>query len=340
MDRKADRMTAEADRTGSRSAAEKELRACRLCPRACGVNRLAGETGYCGMSAEIRAARAALHFWEEPCISGYGECRPAGMPSAGAPEKNDRRRGSGTVFFSGCNLRCVYCQNREIAAGKAGRVITGERLAGIFLELQEQGACNINLVTPTPYIPQIAEALRTARAEGLAIPAVCNCGGYESVHALQLLDGLVDVYLTDFKYMDAEAARLYSAAPDYPLAAAAALAEMMRQAPKAEFDGAGVMTKGVIVRHLLLPGQVKDACAVTDYVFDTYGDAVWLSLMRQYTPMSGVGDQYPGLDRAVTGREYYRWLAHVMDRGISNCFIQDRGTAQESFIPPFDGEGL
>ncbi len=354
MKLKTDRPAAKADRDGAGrpeisgqaagrherlSACDAELRACRLCPRACGANRLKGETGYCGMTAEIRAARAALHFWEEPCISGYGEGSPQDILSAGLPESR-QRKGSGTVFFSGCNLRCVYCQNREIAAGKAGREITQERLAEIFLELQEQGACNINLVTPTPYIPQIAGVLGKARASGLGIPVVCNCGGYESVRALQLLEGLVDIYLTDFKYLDPEAACQYSAAPDYPSAARAALEEMVRQAPHAVFNADGLMTAGVIVRHLLLPGRVRDACAVADYVYDTYGDAVWLSLMRQYTPMKGAAEQYPELGRTVTAREYSRWVRHVTDRGISNCFIQERGTARESFIPPFDGEGL
>lgn len=344
MDQRADRQEAGCPSPGDQSSAETELRACRLCPRECGADRLRGETGFCGMTAAVTAARAALHYWEEPCISGYpgederlhcgtGQERPV-LPDAA------RCRGSGAVFFSGCNLRCVYCQNREIASGKAGEEITAERLAEIFLELQEQKACNINLVTPTPWIPQIAEAVRTARSRGLAVPVVFNCGGYESVRALRLLEGVVDVYLTDFKYMDPETARLYSAAPDYPKAAAAALGEMMRQAPEPVFDADGIMTKGVIVRHLLLPGHVRDACAVTDYVYDTCGDRVWLSLLRQYTPMSGVGERYPGLARPVTTREYNRWVAHVTERGIRNCFIQERGTEKESFIPAFDGEGI
>ena len=309
---------------------EQEMRSCRLCPRECGANRLHGEKGFCGMTARVMAARAALHFWEEPCISGY---RDTGGALSGA-------YGSGTVFFTGCNLRCVYCQNSEIAAGRAGHEVSIPRLAEIFLELQEKGACNINLVTPTPFIPQIAEAVRMSRESGLRLPIVCNCGGYESVHALRLLDGIVDVYLTDFKYMDAEAAGRYSAAPDYPEAAKAALQEMVRQVPAAAFDSRGVMTRGVIVRHLLLPGMVRNAREVVRYLRETYGDTLWVSLMRQYTPMKGIDRMYPELGRRVTAREYRKMVDYALDLGLTNCFIQDSGTAQESFIPAFNGEGL
>ena len=212
---------------------------CMLCPRECGVNRKNGETGVCGQTAAIKAARAALHMWEEPCISG--------------------QNGSGTVFFSGCNLGCVFCQNHNIATGKAGIEISTERLAEIFLELQEKGANNINLVTAGHFLPQVAVALEMAKEQGLHIPVVYNSSGYEKAKTLKMLDGLVDIYLPDFKYMDAVLAKKYSHAQDYPEIAKEALSEMVRQVGEAEFDSRGMMKKGVIVRQLLLPGHVKDA---------------------------------------------------------------------------------
>ena len=226
---------------------------CTLCPRSCGADRAAGQKGYCGVGGtKIKAARAALHMWEEPCISGS--------------------QGSGTVFFSGCPLRCVYCQNRDIARAGAGKEITVERLSEIFLELQEKGAANINLVTPTHYTPEIVKAVAEARDGGLTLPIVYNCGGYEKPETLRTLEGIVDIYLTDFKYMDAEAARRYSHAPDYPEIAKEALGEMVRQQPEPVFDEKGMMKKGVIVRHLLLPGHLKNAEAVVKYVYETYGN--------------------------------------------------------------------
>lgn len=319
---------------------EQEMSSCTLCPRRCGVNRLEGQTGFCGMTAEIMAARAALHFWEEPCISGrpdYADARQPGMPEKAG---RDRKYGSGAVFFSGCNLRCAYCQNGIIAEGRSGRIITPERLAEIFLELQNKGACNINLVTPDPFIPQIAAAVFSAREKGLSLPVVFNCGGYESVDALRMLEGIVDVFLTDFKYMNEELAARYSKAPDYPDAAKAALDEMVRQIPETVFDGDGNMIRGVIVRHLLLPGNVRNAKAVAEYVYSRYGSKVWLSMMRQFTPVNGVEERFPELGRRVTGREYGRLLDYLTDMGVENCYIQDGGTAAESFIPAFDGEGV
>lgn len=292
---------------------------CTLCPRLCGVRREEGQTGACHVTARIRCARAALHMWEEPCISG--------------------ERGSGAVFFSGCPLGCVYCQNRPIARGEAGMEITVERLAEIFLELQHKGAHNINLVTPTHYTPQIVEAVGQARSRGLGLPIVYNCSGYERAETLALLRDTVDIYLTDFKYMDEEAAARYSHAPDYPRIAKAALAEMFRQTGSAVFDEAGMMTRGVIVRHLLLPGRLRNAKAVIRHVYETYGDDVYLSLMNQYTPMSGM-EKYPELNRRVTRREYERLLDWTLELGVENAFIQEGETAEESFIPAFDGEGV
>ena len=293
---------------------------CTLCPRSCGADRAAGQKGYCGVGGtKIKAARAALHMWEEPCISGS--------------------QGSGTVFFSGCPLRCVYCQNRDIARAGAGKEITVERLSEIFLELQEKGAANINLVTPTHYTPEIVKAVAEARDGGLTLPIVYNCGGYEKPETLRTLEGIVDIYLTDFKYMDAEAARRYSHAPDYPEIAKEALGEMVRQQPEPVFDEKGMMKKGVIVRHLLLPGHLKNAEAVVKYVYETYGNRVYLSLMNQYTPLPGM-EKWPEINRKVTRREYDRLLDYAVELRVENGFIQEGRTAEESFIPAFDCEGI
>ncbi len=293
---------------------------CTLCPRECNIDRTGGKNGFCGVPAgEIKAARAALHMWEEPCISG--------------------EEGSGTVFFSGCTLRCVYCQNYDIARANTGKSITKERLAEIFLELQEKGANNINLVTPTHYTPEIVWAVKAARTQGLRLPIVYNCSGYEKVETLQMLEGIVDIYLTDFKYMDAEMAEKYSKAADYPEVAKRALEEMVRQIPKAQFDERDMMTKGIIVRHLLLPGYMENAKAVVKYVYETYEDEVFLSLMNQYTPLPQV-EQYPEINRKVTEEEYEELVDYAIEIGVESGFIQEGETAEESFIPAFDYEGI
>ena len=242
------------------------------------------------------------------------------------------------MFFSGCPLRCVYCQNYALAHAKQGELITTERLSDIFLELQGKGAANINLVTPTHYTPQIIEAIQKARVKGLQLPIVYNCSGYEKVETLQMLDGFVDIYLTDFKYMEIEPAKRYSKAPDYPEVAKAALNEMVRQCSEAEFDFSGMMQKGVIVRHLLLPGHLKNAKSVVQYVYETYGDRVYLSLMNQYTPLPQVKD-YPEIYRKVTETEYGQLIDYAINLGVENGFIQEGETAEESFIPAFDNEG-
>lgn len=294
---------------------------CNLCPRQCGADRENGKSGICGVSGKnMLAARAALHFWEEPCISG--------------------EKGSGTVFFSGCPLRCVYCQNYQIASTEVGMEISEERLKDIFLELQEKGAHNINLVTPTHYTPEIIRAIGKAKEQGLRLPIVYNCSGYEKVEILKTLKGIVDIYLTDFKYMEKEAAVRYSKAPDYPEIARAALKEMMDQTGEAKFDENGIMQSGVIVRHLLLPGHVRNARAVVKYVYETYGNQLYLSLMNQYTPLPQVKKEFPELDRRVTEREYQRLISYALELGIENAFIQDGKTAEESFIPMFDYEGI
>lgn len=297
-----------------------KLKKCNLCPRNCGADRVSGQAGVCGAAGDgILAARAALHMWEEPCISG--------------------ENGSGAVFFSGCPLRCIYCQNYHIAHVDVKKQITRERLAEIFLELQDQKAANINLVTPTHYTPEIVWAVTRARQQGLTIPVVYNCSGYEKAETLKLLEGIADVYLTDFKYMESELAARFSKAPDYPEVAKAALAEMVRQTGPAEFDEHGMMKKGVIVRHLLLPNHVKNGKRVVKYVYETYGDLVWLSLMNQYTPLPQVKD-IPELNRRVTKREYEKLIGYTLALGVTHGFIQDGKTAKESFIPVFDYEGL
>lgn len=291
---------------------------CSLCPRMCNIDREV-TTGYCGVKQTLRVARAALHFWEEPCISG--------------------EEGSGAVFFTGCNLRCVFCQNYQIARAEQGKEITVERLSEIFLELQEKKANNINLVTATHYVPQVVEALKLAKSQGLHIPVVYNCGGYETVETLKLLEGLVDIYLPDFKYVDSERAKRYSHAENYPEAAKTALAEMVRQQPRAEFDERGMMKKGVIVRHLMLPGGIKDSKAVVKYLYETYGNQIFVSLMNQYTPLPHVTD-YPEINRKLKKFEYDRLVDYAIALGVENGFIQEGETAEESFIPAFTNEGV
>lgn len=292
---------------------------CRLCPRECGVDRLNGEIGFCGKTAELSLARAALHMWEEPCISG--------------------EEGSGTVFFSGCCLRCVYCQNREIAIGDSGKTVSPQRLEEIFFELQAQGANNINLVTPTHYLPHIVSALRSAKNKGLKIPVVYNTGGYEKPESIRLLDGLVDIYLPDFKYFSAELGETLSFASDYTDHAMSSLDEMVRQVGKPVFDDRGMMKKGVIVRHLVLPEQVEDSKKVLKYLYETYGDDIFISIMSQYTPLEAMKD-HPYLSRKLTNAEYDEVVDHAVDLGIENGFLQDGEAAEESFIPPFDNSGV
>lgn len=292
---------------------------CLLCPRKCGINRAIGQTGVCGVSAEIRVARAALHYWEEPCISG--------------------KKGSGAVFFSGCSLHCVFCQNREISDGKAGKVISKERLSDIFMELADKGANNINLVTPGQYIPDIVWAVNDAKSRGMKLPIIYNTSGYENVTELKLLEGIVDVYLPDFKYMDSTLSARYSRAKDYPSVAKQALSEMVRQQPDVVIDDAtGLIQKGVIVRQLLLPGHVNDAKAVLKYLYDTYHDHVYISMMSQFTPIAL--KDYPEINRTVTRREYERLVDYALEIGITNAFIQEGDVAKDSFIPAFDCEGV
>ena len=271
------------------------------------------------MTDKLLAARASLHMWEEPCISGES--------------------GSGTVFFSGCNLRCVYCQNREIANDGKGFEITSERLAEIFLEQQARGANNINLVTPTQFVPHIIKALDMVRDKELKIPVLYNCGGYENVETLKMLDGYVDIYLPDFKYMDSQIAKRYSNAEDYPEIAKKAVAEMVRQTEKCVFNKEGILQKGTLVRHLVLPSHTENSRRVIEYLYNTYGDKIYMSIMNQYTPLESVKD-YPEINRKLTDSEYDEVLDFAVSIGVENAFVQEGGTVSESFIPIFDGEGI
>ena len=293
---------------------------CVLCPRMCHANRLAGRIGYCRETAELVAARAALHMWEEECISG--------------------KAGSGTVFFSGCNLGCIFCQNHNISQAKAGKVISVGRLSEIFLELQGQGANNINLVTPTHYVPQIIEALNLAKGQGLNIPIVYNTSGYERVDTLRMLKGYVDIYLPDFKYMDERLAGEYSQAPDYPVYAKQALEEMVSQTGEFKMDETtGLLQRGVVVRHLVMPGHVKNSKEVIRYLYNTYGNRILISIMNQYTPMSQV-ENHALLGRRVTKREFEKVVDYALELGVECGYIQEGKAARQSFIPEFDGEGV
>ncbi len=301
-----------------------DMKSCRVCPRECGVDRTAGQYGFCKAGAEVIVARAALHYWEEPCISG--------------------KEGSGAVFFSGCSLGCIYCQNVEISGIKSrlpGIAVSIEKLGRIFTDLQDkEHANNINLVTAAHYIPQVAKALTIARSRGLKIPVIYNSGGYEKVSSLRMLEGLVDVYLPDFKYFSPQTAKQYSHAEDYPKIAAAAIAEMVRQTGPVRFSSPqGLIEKGVIVRHLLLPGHVSEAKKIVSYLHETFGPDIYLSMMNQYTPMPHMKGE-PLLSRKTTKREYDRLISHALEIGVENGFIQEGETAKESFIPKWDGEGV
>lgn len=293
------------------------LENCNLCPRRCGANRAAGRAGFCGALSSPRAARIALHFWEEPCISGES--------------------GSGTVFFSHCTMKCVFCQNYDISTCSGGRDITIDELAEGYLSLQEQGANNINLVTPTHFVPQIIESLDIAKAHGLKLPVLYNTGGYENVETLRMLDGYIDIYMPDFKYYNDKYAVKYSNAPNYFKTASAALAEMVRQTGHAELDENGIMKKGTLVRHLMLPGLMLDSKRVMDYLYNTYGDDIYISLMCQYTPLPHVA-AYPELDRRLDMDKYNALVDYCARRGMERVFIQSEESASESFIPPFNEE--
>ncbi|MBR3057432.1 MAG: radical SAM protein [Clostridiales bacterium] len=266
------------------------------------------------MTSEIRIARVGLHMWEEPCLSGT--------------------RGSGTIFFTGCNLGCIFCQNHEISTRSLpGKVYSIEELSSAMLSLQEQGALNINLVTGTHYVPQIVEAVHLSRQKGLTLPILYNCGGYESVETLKLLEGVVDIYLPDMKFFSSEISSRYAHAKDYFERAKEAIAEMVRQCPKQVFDQDGIMQKGVIVRHLMLPGLLFDTKHILDYLCETYGNTITISLMNQYTPMPSVPSE---LDRPLLPEHYDSMVNYLTILGQENAYTQEGGTVSESFIPDFE----
>lgn len=290
---------------------------CLLCPRKCGIDRNF-ETGFCRAGNKVKIARAALHFWEEPCISGES--------------------GSGTVFFSHCTLKCVYCQNQKISTGGSGYYVTERELADIFIDLQNRGANNINLVTPTHYVPQIINALDIAKENGLTLPILYNCGGYESTEIIKMLDGYIDIYMPDMKYFDDKYAIKYSSAPNYFKTAAAALNEMYSQVGDAEFDENGIMKKGMLVRHLMLPHLLFDTKKIMDYLRKTYGDKIYISLMNQYTPMPAV-ENIPELNQKLNPKQYETMIEYCIEHEMENVFIQEGETASESFIPEFYDKG-
>ena len=290
---------------------------CTLCARSCGIDRTAGMVGFCGMQDTPFIARASLHRWEEPIISG--EC------------------GSGTVFFSGCSLSCVYCQNREISHEGFGKEISDEALAEIMLRLESEGAHNINFVTPTHYAPSIIKSVRIAKEKGLLLPIVYNTGSYDAINTIKSLDGTVDVYLPDLKYYKNNTAEKYSSAPDYVEVARAAIDEMVRQVGEPQLSPDGIIKRGVVVRILLLPGHLAEAKLSVKYLLNKYGDKIYISLMNQYTPMPGMCGE---LSRRVSHEEYEELCDYAVRCGLKNGFTQDYGTAEDSFIPPFDLTGV
>lgn len=291
---------------------------CTLCPRKCGVNRNLNK-GFCGETTKLRIGRAGLHLWEEPCISGSN--------------------GSGTVFFSGCIMKCAFCQNFILSHHGCGKIIDTNRLADIFLELQNKGAHNINLVSGEHFILHIIDAIDKAKAEGLSVPIVFNCSGYADVKILKMLNGYVDVYLPDFKYFNNETALRYSKAKDYAEAAKTAIDEMVSQQPEVVLDDDEMIRRGVIVRHLCIPGKTEESKAIIKYLFNKYGNNIIMSIMNQYTPLENV-ENYPEINRKLTQNEYDDILDYCMQIGVENAYIQEDGTVDESFIPDFNGEGV
>lgn len=293
-----------------------EYKSCRLCARECGVDRTVGERGFCRSGAVPMLTRASLHRWEEPPISG--------------------ERGSGTIFFSGCSLGCCFCQNHEISRSEVGKTHTAEELASVMLSLMEQGAHNINFVTPTHFAPHIISAVKIARCRGLNIPIVYNTGSYERAETVRALENIVDIYLADYKFHLTKTASTLARASDYPTVASASIAEMVRLVGAPVIED-GIMKRGVIVRILLLPSHVAEAKLSVKHLYDSFGDDIYLSLMNQYTP---IGNQPAPLDRPVTLAEYDELVSYAISKGVKNAFIQEGGTVGESFIPSFDGSGV
>ena len=291
---------------------------CNLCPRQCGVDRSVS-VGFCGAGAKARIALVSLHPWEEPCLVG--------------------EKGAGTVFFSYCNLRCCYCQNHAISHGGKGEEVTDERLAEIFCEQQARGAATLDLVTPTHYVPQIIHALELARENGFSLPVVYNSGAYDSVETIEALRGYVDIFLPDLKYVDGESAAEYSLAPDYFERAADAIRRMVAIAGPIQFDRSGRMIRGVLVRHLVLPGHRHESMKALDWLWQEFGNDIQISLMNQYTPMYRAAE-HKGMNRKLTTFEYESVVDHAVGLGITNCYVQQGQTASEKFVPNFNGAGV
>ncbi len=292
---------------------------CNLCPRKCNADRNI-KTGFCGQTEAIKLARAAAHYWEEPVISG--------------------EKGSGAVFFSGCTLGCVYCQNDDISHKGKGTEVSIRELADIFLRLEREGCHNINLVTADHFMPSVKKAIDMAKAEGIKIPFVLNTGGYLTAEFVRSLEGYIDIFLTDLKYLDENIAGRYSKAKNYPYYAKEALREMVAMHPEPFFDEEGIMTKGVIVRHLVMPGMTEESKAVLDYLWENYGDNIIYSIMGQYTPISRNLADYPEINRKLTEEEYDEVTDYAWDIGIEDAFIQLPGSDEEEYIPDFDNTGL
>lgn len=295
------------------------LEKCNLCPRKCFVNRLNGELGFCKASKDIKIAKVTLYNWEEPCISGTS--------------------GSGTVFFSNCNLNCVFCQNHKISQESAGKIVSINRLSEIFLEQQQNGAHNINLVTPTHYVPQIIEALKLAKSKGLSIPILYNSNAYENIETIRALKGFIDVYLPDLKYYRDKYALKYSKAPNYFNIASEVIGEMVSQVGEVKFDDDGIIQKGVIIRHLMLPGLLFDSKKVIDFIYTTFSESVYISLMNQYTPMHQAF-KYPEINKPLNPNHYDSLIDYCLNLGITKCFIQECGTDSKAFVPDFDLTGV
>lgn len=294
------------------------LKKCNLCPRNCLVDR-SNTVGFCGMKDKLVVAKAYLHKWEEPCISGTN--------------------GSGTIFFTGCNLKCIFCQNKEISTKLIGQEITVEEFSNICLNLEKQGAHNINLVTPTHFVPLIIEGLKLAKEKGLNIPIVYNTSSYENIETIKKLDGIIDIYLPDLKYYDDTYAVKYSHAPNYFNTAITAISEMYKQVGTPKFDENGIMTSGIIVRHMMMPNLKEDTKKILDYLYKTYHNDIFISIMNQYTPIKHF-ERYQELNNKINNNDYDEIINYALDLGIRKAFIQEGDTALNSFIPNFLNQTL
>jgi putative pyruvate formate lyase activating enzyme len=296
----------------------KELLKCNICPRNCNVNRYEN-AGFCKSGVNIKVSKVFVHMWEEPCISG--------------------ERGSGTVFFSNCNLKCIYCQNYKISSEGFGKEISALRLSEIFIELQNKNVHNINLVTPTHYMPMIREALKMSKSSGLKIPVIYNSSGYENVDSLKTMEGLIDVYLPDIKYYNSKYSIKYSKAPDYFKFASEAVLEMYRQTGAPVFDASGIITRGTMIRHLMLPGLLFDSKKIVDWVINNLPEGVYLNLMSQYTPMNKA-NEFPELNHKINSAHYESLVNYAVEHGLVNGFIQEYNSADEEYVPDFNLDGV